>query len=119
MCDLCNQWNYRIWIKLTKNVSKKLEKDTFPWLSNICQKEILFQNLTSKELKNILNSSKISLATQNTYINKLSSKSKELLKIFCQVRQVESISESKIIKAMPPIESISLLGYNIDQTTTE
>ena len=33
--------------------------------------------------------------------------------------EIICISESKIIKAMPPIESISLLGYNIDQTTTE
>ena len=68
LCDLCNQWSYRIWIKMTKNKNKKLEKDTFPWLYHICQKEIPFQNLTSKELKNILISSKISLATQNTYI---------------------------------------------------
>ena len=29
------------------------------------------------------------------------------------------ISESKIIKTLPPIASISLLGYNIHQTTTE
>ena len=90
MCDLRNQWSHRICIKFTKNEYKKLEKDTFPWLCNICQKEILFQNLTSKELKNILSSSKISLATQNTYINNLTSKSKELLKTFCQIRQVES-----------------------------
>ena len=78
---------------MTKNKYKKLKNNTLPFLCPLCQQKFPFQNLTSKELKNILSSSRSSLSTQNTSINKLSPKSKELLKFFCQIRQVVDSTE--------------------------
>ena len=51
LCDLSNERSYKIWIKMTKNKYKKLQKDTFPWLSNTAKKKSHFKIWFQKNLK--------------------------------------------------------------------